>query len=217
MNNQKSCIIFFMKYPWGNDVKTRLAKDIGIRFAQELYRRFILDMLNTLKNSQKDIVISVSNAERIADVEKWLGSEYAFAAQQEANLGERMSNAFRKAFDSGYENAIIIGSDLPDLPLYFVESAFLELAGNDIVIGPAADGGYYLIGFKHDTFNPGILGGIDWSTDRVFRQTVTKTEKLGLTMHLLPQWRDVDDIDGLKAFFARNRDAKYAGVRSAVL
>lgn len=198
-------------------MKTRLAKNIGTRFAQELYTRFITDMLNTLKKCGKDIIISVSDAERVADVGKWLGREYIFAAQQGAALGERMSNAFSEVFDSGYENAIIVGSDLPDLPLYFVESAFAELSGNDIVIGPSTDGGYYLVGFKHTGFNSEIFAGIEWSTDKVFAQTMKQAEKLGLSVHVLPQWNDVDDIEGLKMFFARNKDAKYAVIRAAVL
>jgi len=123
------------------------------------------------------------------------------------DLGARMENAFIRIFSEGFSSAVLIGSDLPDLPAAIIREAFDALTKSDAVIGPAADGGYYLIGFNKAVFSPRILRGIQWSTDRVFEETMKRCREGSLRTYVLPEWSDVDTIDDLRALLVRNRDA----------
>jgi rSAM/selenodomain-associated transferase 1 len=120
-----------------------------------------------------------------------------------------MELAFKNIFSEGFTSAILIGSDIPDLTPAVFHEALESLKKNDAVIGPAADGGYYLIGFNQKSFLPHIFRGIPWSTGTVFRETMDILDKSSLRVHLLPQWKDVDTLEDLKAFFDRNRDAGF--------
>jgi glycosyltransferase A (GT-A) superfamily protein (DUF2064 family) len=109
-----------------------------------------------------------------------------------------MRNAFIEAFEMGFRRVVLIGSDIPDLPLDFIEEAFTSLKESDVVIGPAYDGGYYLIGFKDKTFSPQIFEGITWGTKNVFDQTMKKLKRSRRVVHILPYHRDIDTMDDLR-------------------
>jgi len=98
----------------------------------------------------------------------------------------------------GFDRVALIGSDIPDLTLGVVEEAFLSLKEKDAVIGPAYDGGYYLIGFKEKTFSPQVFQGIAWGTKSVFGETVKKLKRFRRTVHTLPYQRDIDTVEDLK-------------------
>jgi rSAM/selenodomain-associated transferase 1 len=134
--------------------------------------------------------------------------------QAGADLGERMKNAFQHCFADGFDDVIIIGSDIPDLPPEIFAEAFAALENRGAVIGPAADGGYYLIGFRKETFAPEAFEGIVWSTQAVFAETVARLERVGVGVHLLPSWRDVDTVDDLRDLVRRHRDTPFAGSRT---
>jgi len=121
-----------------------------------------------------------------------------------------MELAFRHAFAEGRTRAVLIGSDIPDLPTSVVSGAFRALDGNDAVIGPARDGGYYLVGFRSDTFLPGIFRGIPWSTATVLADTLAVFEREGRKVHRLSLWRDVDTIDDLKDLMDRSRNSNFS-------
>jgi glycosyltransferase A (GT-A) superfamily protein (DUF2064 family) len=95
-------------------------------------------------------------------------------------------------------NLVPIGSDIPDLPLEFIEEAFTSFREKDVVIGPSFDGGYYLIGFRDKTSFPRMFEGISWSTKSVFEDTMKVLKLEGLTVHTLQRWRDIDTIDDLR-------------------
>ena len=116
------------------------------------------------------------------------------------DLGERMKNGFMEAFAMNFKRVILIGSDIPGLPLEFIEEAFASLREKDAVVGPSLDGGYYLIGFKDKKFSPQVFKGIPWSTERVFEVTMKILEREGLTVHALKPLRDIDEVDDLREF-----------------
>jgi glycosyltransferase A (GT-A) superfamily protein (DUF2064 family) len=114
-----------------------------------------------------------------------------------------MENAFRTVFAEGASRAVLIGSDFPDLPGEVIAEALVGLQENDAVIGPAVDGGYYLIGFRNDTFRPDVFQDIRWSTDSVFRETLERFAGTGSRVHCLRQWQDVDTVDDLRSLQQR--------------
>ena len=104
---------------------------------------------------------------------------------------------------------LIIGSYIPDLGNNIIEDAFSSLDTNDAVIGPAADGGYYLLGLKDTTGLPNIFLGIAWGTDSVFRETTAVLKETGLSVHVLPEWRDTDTLEDLRSLVVRNRETEF--------
>ena len=114
------------------------------------------------------------------------------------DLGARMLNSFSDQFKMGYSRLIIIGTDCPDLNSELLLNAFNALESHDIVIGPAADGGYYLLGMSK--LYPELFEGVEWSTSEVYGQTVDIISKLGLSFSLMPVLRDLDNEDDLKYF-----------------
>ena len=112
-----------------------------------------------------------------------------------------MSNAFHEVFAMGYARAVVIGSDIPGLPPEFIKSAFNRLNEHDIVMGPSADGGYYLVAFNAAAFEESVFEGIQWSTPRVLAETLEKADRRGLRAFLLFELEDIDDLDDLKRFY----------------
>jgi rSAM/selenodomain-associated transferase 1 len=134
----------------------------------------------------------------VRDLKNWLGDQYLYMPQTGENLGERMKNGFAEAISMNFKRVVLIGSDIPDLPLGFIEEAFASLREKDAVIGPSLDGGYYLIGFKNETFSPRVFEGIHWSTESVFEKTLRLLEQEGLTVHTLQPLRDIDTVEDLR-------------------
>jgi glycosyltransferase A (GT-A) superfamily protein (DUF2064 family) len=116
-----------------------------------------------------------------------------------------MEGAFARVFAGEAEEALLIGSDIPGLTTDVIEEAFAALLTNDAVIGPADDGGYYLIGFRKKSFEPGIFHDMVWSTGTVFRETMDKLHDALLKVHVLPELTDVDTMEDLKAFMSQAR------------
>jgi rSAM/selenodomain-associated transferase 1 len=192
------CLLFFIKNPEKCKVKTRLASAIGDERAVKLYRRFLFEMLSTLNRGTFLFYLCFYPADALESLMKWLGDDYLYMSQQGADLGERMKNGFTEAFAMNFKRVVLIGSDIPDLSLEFIEEAFHSLQEKDAVIGPSFDGGYYLIGFKDKTFLSQVFKGIPWSKERVFEETMKILNKEGLTVHTLKPLRDIDTIEDLR-------------------
>jgi len=141
----------------------------------------------------------------------WLGKEHTFLPQNGDDLGERMKNAFRTVFSQGVASAILIGTDIPDLPARIIDEALTSLTDHDAVVGPAYDGGYYLIGFRADTFLPQAFDGISWSTPDVFAQTLRTLETAGSRVHVLQRWRDIDTFEDIEALFRDSQSTPFMG------
>jgi len=181
-------------------VKTRLAAVLGDEMAVRLYKRFVLEILSTLNKGTFLFYLCVYPVDALEGLKTWLGEDYLYMPQQGENLGERMKNAFTEALAMNFKRIVLIGSDIPSLPLEFIEEAFISLEKKDVVIGPSVDGGYYLIGFRDDKFSPRAFKGIPWSAERVFGETMKVLENEGLTVHLLKTLRDIDTIQDLKNY-----------------
>jgi rSAM/selenodomain-associated transferase 1 len=190
-------LLFFIKNPEKGKVKTRLASAVGDEMAVRLYRRFLLETLFTLNRGTFLFYLCFYPENSLSDLKGWLGDDYLYMPQKGEDLGKRMKNGFIDAFAMNFKRVVLIGSDIPDLPLEFIEEAFTSLQEKDVVIGPSIDGGYYLIGFKDKNFSIRVFEGIPWSTKRVFEETMEVLKQEGLTVHTLQPWRDIDTIDDL--------------------
>ncbi len=201
-----SRILLFARAPEHGKVKTRLARAIGNDDALALYRRFTADLVAMLTPLPFDLSIFFHPAKGQKMVKDWLGDANRLYAQKGQDLGERMANAFRQAFAEGAQQALLLGTDIPDLPARFILEGFEQLHRNDAVIGPAADGGYFLIGFQRQAFHPGWFTQIDWGSVNVLQTQIKKITQDHKSVYRLPQWPDIDEIDDLREFWRKNRD-----------
>ncbi|OPY68788.1 MAG: 2-phospho-L-lactate guanylyltransferase [Syntrophorhabdaceae bacterium PtaU1.Bin034] len=195
-------LIVFVRSPVKGEVKTRLAKTIGDEATLALYRCFVSDTLATIRLAGYPAVAFFYPPEAFEAVRDWLGNDITCVPQEGGDLGERMLAAFRKAF-VGCSRAVLVGSDCPDLPPGLLHEAFNGLKTHDAVIGPAGDGGYYLIGFNSAGFLEAPFGGIEWGGPKVFEDTVAILRENGVDVRMLPPWNDIDEYDDLRALYDR--------------
>lgn len=194
----KKLLLIFAKYPIPGSVKTRLARDIGPSSAARIYRHFVERIIEkfTAIATDFDVHVAVAQHAYLADFQMaFPGAGYCFSQTQDADLGVRMRNAIAKSLEAGYRKVAVIGSDSPHLPAEYVEKAFRKLDKKDVVIGPARDGGYYLIAVKKDL--PCLFRNVDWGTARVFQQTQERIAEKRLSLATLPELYDVDVLDDL--------------------
>jgi uncharacterized protein len=181
-------LIIFYRNPELGKVKSRLAATLGEGKALAIYLMLSghVRELTTALNTDK--VVYYSNY--IETEDGWSNELYLKRLQHGEGLGKRMKAAFAESFDSGYEEVIIIGTDCLELTTEILKEAFKKLKTHDVVIGPAKDGGYYLLGMKkaHSEF----FENKTWSTVSVFMDTINDIKELGLTYHVLPVVSDVD-------------------------
>ncbi len=196
------CIVLFVKYPEKGVVKTRLVPDLGEDDALGLYRCFVSDTLDNLTTGSRPVRISFYPPDRERLIGEWLG-DYPSFPQRGDDLGERMMSTFLHFFSEGFSRVVILGSDIPDLPMTVIEEAFDSLGDHDAVIGPASDGGYYLLGLTREGFRPDLFRGMPWGTAAVFGLTMEVFRREGIMVHSLPEWRDVDTPDDLRALWER--------------
>ncbi len=201
----ENCILFFVKHPAAGKVKTRLAQHVGQDVATDLYKSFVADILSTLRALSVNIKIVYYASDAENQFQQWLGEEYSYIRQIGMDLGQRMKNAFLQAFSDGFDNVILIGSDIPDLPAEYLELAFKALETNGVVVGPSSDGGYYLIGFTRSTFLPEVFEGVCWSSKSVLEQTANVLKQYEQKVYLLPQWYDIDTWADLSELVERNK------------
>ena len=205
-----SCVIMFVKSPERGLVKSRLAVSLGEEVALDLYKCFVGDLLGMFTRCGYPLSIFFYPPEARQRIVQWLGDKYILFPQTGVNLGERMKNAFQTVFSQGLSTALLIGSDSPDLPKEVINEALISLKDYDSVLGPSYDDGYYLIGFRADTFSPKVFDGILWSTPDVFMQTLSTLKEANLRSHILPKWRDIDTYDDLKTLFSTSLNTPFA-------
>jgi len=198
MNNEDSCIIVFAKAPIIGNVKTRLAIDLDESLVVNLYKNFVLDILQKIKSIKIQYKIFYDPPDTEHLMTGWLGADNKFILQQGSDLGERMKNAFTAMFEDSFTRAVIIGTDFPDLPVKYILEAFAGLEKSNAVIGPTFDGGYYLIGFNNASFLSHAFDNMPWGSNMVFKNTMALFNKINLSVHVLPRWRDVDTYHDLK-------------------
>jgi rSAM/selenodomain-associated transferase 1 len=183
---KKEVVLVFQKNEVLGKVKTRLAAGMGEHRALEIYRRLIQLTYSVLETVPVPVWTYFSDfipESTYLSVEKSL-------VQQGQDLGERMANAFARTFESGMDKVVLIGTDCPRLQPQHLLQAFDALTNSDLVLGPATDGGYYLIGMKDGAAY--LFEGIEWSTSQVLSQTLQVASQHGLTTTLLPELDDID-------------------------
>jgi len=178
----------------------------GDEAAGALYRCFVVDTLALARRTGRDTMVFFYPPEDAKAAADWLGGGVTLVPQSGGDLGERMTAAFRKVLHD-YRYAVLMGSDVPDLPSEIVDEAFESLETNDAVIGPAKDGGYYLIGFSAGGFTTGPFKGPEWGGPLVFERTMAILIAGRSKVHVLPPWNDIDDYDDLKAFYVAQGSA----------
>ncbi len=191
-------LIIFIKNPRLGLVKTRLAESIGNEQALTIYKKLIAKTLkeSDLLNCKKDIWFS--DSDKVNEEIFVNRKSYALKVQKGSNLGERMKYAFQECFQDGFKKVVIIGSDCPELESSVVKKAFEQLDTYDIVLGPAKDGGYYLLGMN--SFYPKIFTGVNWSTSSVLNQTLKYVNASQLSYNLLEELSDIDTLEDLQAY-----------------
>ncbi|QHT67598.1 glycosyltransferase [Rhodocytophaga rosea] len=192
--HEQNRLIIFVKNPQLGKVKTRLAQTIGNQQALEIYLR-LLDHTKDI-SSQVAANRAVYYTDFIDSNDIWPEDQFQKYLQTGDDLGERMKNAFAAAFAEGFEKVVIIGSDCPQLTSAHIEEAFDLLNAFGAVIGPAVDGGYYLLGMSE--FIPELFINKAWSSDQVLRQTLADLNRLEYSFYLLDELRDIDTEEDLK-------------------
>lgn len=201
----KNLLIMYLKDPKSDKAKTRLAKDIGKKDVSLLYEALIRDSLRAADESGAKVCLSVVDNVSLKPVKEFTGNKYIYYVQKGDDIGKRMFNSFEKTFSLGYEKVIVIGSDCPEVSGDLLKEAFDSLDDKQAVIGPALDGGYYLIGFKKGHCKEGYFDEIEWSTEKVFEQTLNKIDELDVAM--LTVLGDVDTFVDLERLVASDSDA----------
>jgi len=194
-----TAIIVFTRFPVKGKVKTRLAKNMGNKFAVSFYRvcaEHTFKELVKVKETGSELFLFCSEENEIEQVMKWGGTNFNYYFQQGNDLGLKMYNAFNTVFKKGYKKVIIIGTDAPDVSMNIVQSAISVLDNYSVVIGPANDGGYYLLGFKSKLID--LFTGIKWSTDSVFDNTIEKLNRSKINYFMLNELTDIDTLEDLQ-------------------
>ncbi len=210
LHKQRNALVVFVKYPEPGKVKTRLGADIGIDRAAEIYRAAAEFVAETFScSSLWETFFFYTPENRRKEMIRWLGGNGgAFFAQQGESLGRRISNAFAQCFSSDFRNVAVIGTDCVLMTEKDVETAFSTLSEKKsrAVLGPASDGGYYLLGLSEKKDE--IFSGIKWSSETVFSETLRILREDGVCCRVLRELRDIDTESDIRIGEIENRDRK---------
>jgi rSAM/selenodomain-associated transferase 1 len=211
-------LIIFAKEPVPGQVKTRLCPPLSLQSAAQLYQAFLTDILEEMgRLPGLDGALAYSPGQARSFFQRLAPSGLRLFPQEGRDLGERMARAFDWGFAAGYRVVLLRGSDSPDLPgeVLLEAGEVLKSGRAQVALGPAADGGYYLVGLNAP--HPELFQGQVWSTDTVLAEALHRARLLGLTVHLLRPWQDIDTYADLLAFLARPHPAPEAGWRSDLM
>jgi uncharacterized protein len=186
---RSSALIVFVRRPVLGQVKTRLAATLGDAAALRVYEHLLQHTYQLTQ--QLECPVYVFYADAVDELDIWQGHRFIKRAQQGDDLGQRMAHAFDTVFAAGHTQVVIIGSDCLQLTVEQVNTAFQHLQDCDAVLGPATDGGYYLLGLSQPL--PALFSGIAWSTGTVAAATLAKLQQGQYAVALLPALTDVDE------------------------
>jgi rSAM/selenodomain-associated transferase 1 len=209
------CILaVFAKQPMPGEVKTRLAAQVNPDWAAVIAEAFLCDTLQRLASMPVKRMLVITPALAGEYFSKLGRAGFYLARQADGNLGQRLETFFREQFESGARAVVAVGSDSPTMPTHFVEQAFQCLGNVDVVIGPATDGGYYLLGCSR--LIPELFRRIDWGASTVLRDTVAALGDPGIRLNLLPPWYDVDTLDDWRMLHGHVSALRRAGLDPGV-
>lgn len=210
-------LIIFTRYPEPGVTKTRLIPVLGPAGAAALQRQMTEHLLGSVSGlvRKRPLAVEIRFAGGDARrMQNWLGPDFFYAAQEDGELDRRMTIALTAAFVAGAKAAVLIGTDIPGLTAEIIGWAFDALRHKDAVFGPAADGGYYLVGLRKGVFEralPMLFAGLPWGTNRVLALTMERAAELALSVALLDALEDVDRPEDLAVW------ERFAGPRISVV
>jgi rSAM/selenodomain-associated transferase 1 len=192
-------LIVFSRYPEPGTTKTRLAKVLGDQGAAKMQKKLtehtLLQVRQFLHLNPLNVIISYEGGS-LVQIQEWLGPDFNYQEQRSGDLGQRMHGAFTAAFQQGHKRIVIIGTDCPGLQARHLVQAFACLHHKDLVLGPATDGGYYLIGLSRS--EKALFEKVPWGTDTVLANTLAIAKQKNLSIALLEPLSDVDRPEDLK-------------------
>ncbi len=189
-------LIIFTRYPEPGKTKTRLIPALGAEGAAELQRQLTEHTVIEARKLLKEISIAIyytGSPQKV--MESWLGNDLNYFPQSSGDLGNRMKSAFTESFELEFSRVVIIGIDCPDLNIEIIRKGFESLDKNDLVLGEASDGGYYLIGLEKVI--PELFQNISWGTNEVLSKTKIIAQQLKLNTVILPVLSDIDRPEDL--------------------
>ncbi|PWH87231.1 TIGR04282 family arsenosugar biosynthesis glycosyltransferase [Brumimicrobium oceani] len=192
--NSKNALIIMTKNPELGKCKTRLAKTLGDEKALEIYVQLIDYTAKIAKASKADLFIY--STDTLVDRKRWESPQTYFSIQSKGDLGQRMSTAIENIKHQGYEKVIVLGSDCAEINEQDINFAFTQLDSNDFVLGPALDGGYYLIGMKE--LSPTLFSNMAWSTANVLSDSILRIKEKQSSYFLLEAKSDIDFEEDLE-------------------
>lgn len=207
---KRNTLLLYARAPVAGRVKSRLAEGtkasagIGADPAANVYRHLLMHSLRQLRPLADHARLiaetpDAADTDALADLAPWLD---AVRPQSGSNIGERMRHSFARAFSEDSTAVLLAGSDLPDIHTDMFREGFMSLRQHDVVLGPARDGGYYLIGMREP--QPGLFDITGWGGPQVLRDTLRRAEALGLRVGLLPELQDIDTAPALRTWLRRN-------------
>jgi rSAM/selenodomain-associated transferase 1 len=182
-------LIIFVKAPRPGFVKTRLAATIGVKAASEAYCQMFEELRREL-GSLRNVQLRFSPSDAASEIPHWRGPGWTMSPQGEGDLGARLTTAFADAFAAGAQRIAVIGSDCPYLTVNDIEQAWASLSDYDVVLGPARDGGYWLVALRQ--LHREIFREIPWGTGDVLEHTLERARAAHLRVHLLRKLSDID-------------------------
>ena len=198
MGNQAAHLIIFTRYPVPGQTKTRLIPALGAAGAATLQRHLTEHTLKTVEALENVAISIYFSGGTTTQMAAWLGEQWHYQAQQGQDLGDRLIHAFQTSEQQGYAKTVVIGIDCPGITDKILAAAFDELDSAEVVLGPAVDGGYYLIGLRQNV--SGLFTDMPWGTAQVFSETQTRCQQLNLRLALLSMLQDIDEPADLRVW-----------------
>lgn len=210
-------VIVFARLPQKGKVKTRLAKTLGEDFALGFYKicaEYVLNECRKISSSQTSIYIFHPDENDVILIKKWAGNDFRFLPQRGNDIGQKMLNAFKEVFNKGVKRAILIGTDIPAISSSIISEAFTLLNQNEVVIGPAEDGGYYLLGMKK--IYEFMFEKIEWGSDKVLASTLDILVNNNIKREIVTELIDIDNEENLKKWMSAGHGDEINPVREFV-
>lgn len=199
------CIALFCRPSIPGQVKTRIAAAAGQAAALDVYRFLLENIGKVLEKTGEHVIVYSTEAQNAPEL-PW--KEYRI--QKGEGLGERMYNAFVDLHREGFEHVVLCGSDIPGLTERILHEHLDALGSYDMTIGPASDGGYYLIGIARESLSRQVFDGLPWSTEKVFNETMERAAREGLRVYTGPELTDLDTVEDLARVRTEISSSMYA-------
>lgn len=197
--SSKNQLVVLTRYPEVGTTKTRLIPRLGAERAADLQRQMTEYVINSIRPLQQQVALSMEvhfSGGSLQQMQNWLGRELTYCPQISGDLGQRLQQIFGHGFQHGLERIVIIGADCPQITAAHLRQAFHQLHRHDAVLGPAEDGGYYLVGLSR-TCAP-LFHNIAWGTERVLEQTLAAAANHHVSSALLETLCDVDRPEDMR-------------------